>query len=125
MIELRDATLDHFDTWRDKVIQRLGEAINQHQDDGSGTTTRKPQDRSRGDELRKELEDTESDHALHQLYPPQETPLRKLPQAQRVLILHSLLLLLLSQQDLHCRVSCPSASYHRFLESPHEAPGGG
>jgi hypothetical protein len=96
MTQLRDATLDHFDTWRDKVIQRLGEAINQHQDDGSGTPKRKPQDHGRGEELKKELEDVESDHALHQLYPPQQTPLRKLPQAQRVLILHSLLLLLLS-----------------------------
>lgn len=96
MTELRDATLNHFDTWRDKVIQRLGEAINQHQDDGSESSKNKPQGDSRDDALSKELENIESDYALQQLYPPQETPLRKLPQAQRVLILHSLLLLLLS-----------------------------
>ncbi|KEF52411.1 uncharacterized protein A1O9_11652 [Exophiala aquamarina CBS 119918] len=96
MIALRDATLNHFDTWRDKVIQRLGEAINQHQDDEFDASKNMPQTHSREDELSQELEDPESDHALEQPYPPQETPLRSLPQAQRVLILHSLVLLLLS-----------------------------
>lgn len=38
MTELKDATLSHFDTWRDQVIQRLGEIINQHQDDKPGTS---------------------------------------------------------------------------------------
>ncbi|KAK5048627.1 hypothetical protein LTR84_005718 [Exophiala bonariae] len=100
MTELKEATLNHFDTWRDKVIQRLGEAINQHQEGDSGPLESKPQapgnQQNRNDQLSQKLEDTESDNALQQLYPPQETLLRKLPQAQRVLILHSLLLLLLS-----------------------------
>lgn len=98
MTELKDATLSHFDTWRDQVIQRLGEIINQHQDDKPGTSKNRPQDsgQRQNDQLSNKLEDAEADLALQQLYPPQETALKKLPQAQRVLILHSLLLMLLS-----------------------------
>lgn len=96
MTELSNAALTHFDSWRDKVIQRLGEVINQHQDDTSKAAAEKPQEQNQSQKVTKELEDAESDHALRQLYPPQATPLLSLPQAQRVLILHSLLLLLLS-----------------------------
>ena len=99
MMELKDATLAHFDSWRDKLIQRLAEILNQHQEDSSKATQNKPQEHDRSHEVTRELEDAAADHALGQLYPPQDTPLRNLPLPQRVLILHSLLLLLLSLES--------------------------
>jgi len=96
MRELSNDALAHFDNWRDKVVQRLGEVINQHQDDTSKAAANKPQGQDQDQKVTKELENVESDQAMRQLYPPHATPLRDLPQAQRVLVLHSLLLLLLS-----------------------------
>lgn len=61
-VQLKEAALKHFDEWRDKVLQRVGEAVNQ----------------------RVEREDTSA-----------ATPLRDLNEARRILIMHSILLLLL------------------------------
>ena len=96
MKELSSAALTHFDTWRDKVLQRLGEVINQHGDDTSKAAANKPQNHDEDHEVTRKLENAASDQALQRLYPPQDTTLRNLPRPQRILILHSLLLVLLS-----------------------------
>lgn len=100
MVQLKDATIEHFDTWRDRVIQRLGEVINQHKVSETNTkdATTTQQDTA-AEDVSKSMRSEEADKALHHLYPPQQTILLKLPQPQRVLLLHSLLLVLLSLES--------------------------
>jgi hypothetical protein len=103
MLALNDAVLNHFDAWRDRVAQRTGEAINQRPEAGS----EQQQHSSQKSTLRHDSttiqgrvkNDDEANTELHKLYPPQESSLRKLPRAQRVLILHCILLLLLSLES--------------------------
>ena len=103
--ELKTASLKWFDEWRQVVIARVGEVVNskktaEQQNDGvaSGETNEtplEPQQRSQkisatgqgGQYAPPKLED---------LFPRVRTPLTKLPMAQRVLVLHSVFLLLLS-----------------------------
>ncbi|RVX71220.1 hypothetical protein B0A52_04794 [Exophiala mesophila] len=100
LVDLKDAAITHFDSWRDKVIQRVGEIIN-HTQQGGGTRTKSSpsQQETQTKVTIKDMEDDDLDRALRELYPPQPTPLRELPQDQRVLILHSLLLVLLSLES--------------------------
>lgn len=100
MTQLKDAAIEHFDNWRDKVIQRLGEVINQHKVSDTGTPAASdPQEGTAATDVSKSMRNEEADTALRQLYPPQQTNLLKLPQPQRVLLLHSLLLVLLSLES--------------------------
>lgn len=101
MIQLKEAAIGHFDTWRDKVISRLGEVINQHKvsEGDSKNTSHTQHDDAAANEATKSLENEEADTALRQLYPQQQTALLKLPQSQRALLLHSLLLILLSLES--------------------------
>lgn len=91
-IQLKDAALIYFDDWRDKVLQRIGEAVNQREvDDGThhqGSISRP----SSQEQL--EAKDNATAH-LQKIFPPLETPLRDLSDARRILIMHSILLLLL------------------------------
>ena len=109
MLELKAASLQFFDAWREGVIRRVGEVVNSkeiaasHLMDASAATKGKMEVR--------ELKDKKIDpHAptgnaadssaaaamLKDLYPPVPTPLAKLEEPHRILILHSMLLLLLS-----------------------------
>lgn len=84
-------TLSHFENWRDSVLLRIGEVVNRDdepQEKGSS-------DAAKSDDLPLE-EDEERIDKMRQVYHPIETPLLDLPKATRLLILHSLLLLLLS-----------------------------
>jgi pimeloyl-ACP methyl ester carboxylesterase len=88
--KLATKTLLSFDEWRDALLQRVGEALNmdegkhdQHQSQGLGS-----------EDLPLEL-DEQSIETLHEVYPPEETPLVQLSQAKRFLVVHSVLLLLL------------------------------
>ncbi|KAJ5759509.1 hypothetical protein N7520_006665 [Penicillium odoratum] len=84
--------LTHFDDWRDTVLLRIGEVVNK--DDENQT----PQEKDAviaSDDLPLG-EDTQRMEKLAEFYHPVETPLAQLPKAKRLLILHSLLLLLLS-----------------------------
>lgn len=100
MTQLKDGATEHFDTWRDKVIQRLGEVINQHQiSDADATDASNEQQDTEAADASKSMRNEEADTALRQLYPPQQTGLLKLPQPQRALLLHSLLLVLLSLES--------------------------
>lgn len=97
-VELKEAALGHFDDWRDRVLQRVGEAVNQREADAEeggaqqvqGGTSR-PSSR---EQLQTQTEDSGRDH-LQQIFPPLETQLRELSEPRRVLIMHSILLLLL------------------------------
>ena len=100
MQELKVAALEYFDEWRDRVMGRVGEAVNERTEQ---TQQQKLQARPTEHQLpsNKKLDDTKNSEqdavsALHELNPPRSTTLTELPQPQRVLILHSLLLLLLS-----------------------------
>ena len=103
--ELKKDALNWFDEWRQGVIQRVGEVVNsketaseqkeQVSGDANQETTPENQQRlqkigtagSTGEYAPPKLED---------LFPRVRTPLTKLPMAQRVLVLHSVFLLLLS-----------------------------
>lgn len=89
IIQLKQAALDHFDSWREGVLQRVGEAVNQHEPEGEehhDPTNQGPSQQKISDDLAN----------LQKVYPPEDTPLRQLDEPRRALILHSLLLLLLS-----------------------------
>jgi pimeloyl-ACP methyl ester carboxylesterase len=98
MQDLQAAALRYFDEWQSNVIQRIGEVINAReatdsqpqgtQGEPSATQTSLEQDKFQYDE--------NVQLAVQKLYPPIESPLRMLPEAQRALIVHSILLLLLS-----------------------------
>ncbi|KAI5245396.1 DUF726-domain-containing protein [Aureobasidium subglaciale] len=108
MQELQKAALQHFDDWRDSVLLRIGEVVNQREEavsqkkEAHAQTSRVP--------AKKSPEPSKYDEgvseALRELCPPTETPLAKLGEQQRALILHSVLLLLLSLEhySAHSRV---------------------
>lgn len=116
MSELKVAALDFFDDWRDRVIERVGSAVNeQDQDtpkaasedqDASVVAGGDAPDESENDDVKLEEDDEATSTALHDLYPPRATLLTKLRTPQRALILHSLLLLLLGLESYpaHSRI---------------------
>jgi len=95
--ELKKATLKYLDDWRARVLERVGEAVNQKEEAHEQRVDAQPQAPVAPT---KRLEKTSNNEAaiaaLRKLYPPQATTLTLLGEAKRVLILHSLLLLLLS-----------------------------
>ncbi|KAI9820771.1 MAG: hypothetical protein M1827_005141 [Pycnora praestabilis] len=105
--ELKTASLKFFDEWRDAVLQRMGEVVNSKETAIKQKAKAKP---NKQDPKTKKLSGGEEDEgiatALHDLYPPIETSLAKLPEDQKLLILHSTLLLLLSLEHYiaHSRV---------------------
>lgn len=86
-------TLAHFDDWRDAVLLRLGEVVNK--DDENEDESKEPSDAAKSNDV-PIVEDEERLAKLCQIYHPVESPLAQVPKATRLLILHSLLLLLLS-----------------------------
>ncbi|KAG9692496.1 DUF726-domain-containing protein, partial [Aureobasidium melanogenum] len=108
MQELQKAALQHFDDWRDSVLLRIGEVVNQREEavsqkkEAHAQTPRVPP--------KKAPEPSKYDEgvskALIELCPPTETPLAELEEEHRALILHSVLLLLLSLEhySAHSRV---------------------
>lgn len=108
MQELQKAALHHFDDWREAVLLRIGEVVNQREEavsqkkEAHAQTPRVPS--------KKAPEPSKYDEgvsrALKELCPPTETPLAKLEEQHRALILHSVLLLLLSLEhySAHSRV---------------------
>lgn len=87
----KQRTLSHFQNWRDAVLLRIGEVVNRDDE----TQDKDSSDAAKSDDLLLD-EDKERIDRLRQVYHPIETPLLQLPKATRLLILHSLLLLLLS-----------------------------
>lgn len=94
-VELKKAALNHFDDWRDKVMERVGGAVNQ-KDAGEEIAHQGQQPRPTSEqEPETKPSDEDSRETLQRVFPALETPLRTLDEARRVLIMHSILLLLL------------------------------
>lgn len=91
-VQLKEAALDHFDGWRDKVLQRVGEAVNQREASGE---TQKEGQTSRTSSREQPVAKRDGQEHLQQIFPPLETPIQHLSDARRILIMHSILLLLL------------------------------
>jgi len=106
--ELKAASLKFFDEWREGVIQRVGEVVNSRE---TATSQLKQSDTRKAVTKPHESIDTKVDpqkpsspstddataaHVFKELYPPVSTPLAELEESHRILILHSMLLLLLS-----------------------------
>ncbi|KAJ5380572.1 uncharacterized protein N7496_003000 [Penicillium cataractarum] len=84
-------TVAHFENWRDAVLLRIGQVVNKDDE----VQEKDSSDAAKSDDIPLE-EDKERMDKLRQVYHPIETPLLQLPKTTRLLILHSLLLLLLS-----------------------------
>ncbi|KAL5003560.1 hypothetical protein BDV10DRAFT_190921 [Aspergillus recurvatus] len=86
--------LTQFDDWRDSVLLRVGEVVNrdpENQNEEAGFDLQHERPPSSYDD-----EDDSTWSRLSEVYHPIETPLIRLPKPKRLLILHSLLLLMLS-----------------------------
>ncbi|KAE8335902.1 hypothetical protein BDV24DRAFT_155659 [Aspergillus arachidicola] len=92
-------SLTSFDDWRDSVILRIGEVVNKSDgDDDDDDDEQHASTSSQASQQQAPVvpEDQGSLKKLREVFPPVKTPLLQLPEAKRLLILHSLLLLLLS-----------------------------
>jgi hypothetical protein len=108
MQELKAAALEHWDQWRSNVIQRIGEVMNSVDEEerrqNQAAAQKVPEKRTVSPSADSEATpkyDQEVNASMRKLYPPIENPLRALPEEQRTLIMHSLLLLLLSLEHYH------------------------
>ncbi|RAK96256.1 DUF726 domain protein [Aspergillus ibericus CBS 121593] len=90
--------LASFDDWRDTVLLRIGEVVNKDNE-----SDEEPSDAPQQLQEPQVDEDQGSLKKLCEVYPPVETPLAQLPKAKRLLILHSLLLLMLSLEHYNAR----------------------
>ncbi|KAK7754926.1 hypothetical protein SLS62_003010 [Diatrype stigma] len=100
MVALKKAALNFFDDWRDTVILRVGEVVNSKNAAKEQAESSRPSTANANDEPDRVEEvsqhDKEIDEALIQHYPPLETALRGYAKEKRILVLHSVLLLMLS-----------------------------
>lgn len=106
--ELGEALTRFIDQWRDSVILRVGEVVNarEAQEHNAGHShAQQPHGSAQIPERTKR--DQEVDETIHRLYPPIPTNLAALPKEKRMLILHSMVLLLLSLEHY--------AAYSRVL----------
>ena len=100
--ELKAASLNFFDDWRGKVIERVGEVINSREQavkDAKRAHTPShtaPKASDSKHEATEEAANVSAQATLEKLYPPISTPLAKLEEKSRLLVLHSTLLLMLS-----------------------------
>lgn len=99
MQDLKTAALTYYDEWRDRVFERIGEAINERPAAGSI----KQENRSSSSQVSAEQShsgpkshDKPTPDKPHEEQKNNSTPLTSLSEPKRILILHSLLLLLLS-----------------------------
>lgn len=103
MKELKQASLEFFDDWRIRVIQRVGETVNSKEKASSQLRKAHPPDSAAhappDTQIDPATADSNDDNAaasLSKLYPPIDNPLSSLPEKSKILIIHSTLLLLLS-----------------------------
>lgn len=87
--------LTQFDDWRDTVLLRVGEIVNRDAEDRDAEASSEQQDEERPRSSYDD-DDDPSWSRLSEVYHPVETPLIRLPKPKKLLILHSLLLLMLS-----------------------------
>ena len=99
--KLKEANLKWFDEWREIVILRVGEAVNSKEKAVNQREDAKPQTtKARPQQVQKinagAATNANAGPKLEDLFPRVKTLLTKLPMAKRVLVLHSVMLLLLS-----------------------------
>lgn len=95
--EIKEATasaLSFFDDWRDSLLLRVGEVVN-HDYEGSEEEGGSDSQDLESQDVPVEVNERSLDK-LRKIYPPTDTPLVDLPKAKKLLVLHSLLLLVLS-----------------------------
>ncbi|EAW18847.1 DUF726 domain protein [Aspergillus fischeri NRRL 181] len=93
--ETATCALSNYDDWRDSVLLRIGEVVNRDPEHGEVQANQNPPSEQQSQQIRSE-EDDRSIGKLREVFPPVETSLSQLPEAKKLLILHSLLLLVLS-----------------------------
>ena len=93
-------SLTSFDDWRDSVLLRIGEVVNRDEESEEDFSESDPPQQLHEPEID---EDQGSLEKQREVYRPVETPLTQLPKAKRLLILHSLLLLMLSLEHYNAR----------------------
>ncbi|KAJ5688770.1 hypothetical protein N7462_003162 [Penicillium macrosclerotiorum] len=91
----KQRALSHLEDWRDAVLLRIGEVVNKDNEDHEQRAKDSSENTTDTDVPLSE-EDKKRMEKLQQVFHPVESPLALLPKATRLLILHSLLLLLLS-----------------------------
>ena len=102
MKELKQASLKFFDQWRTNVIIRVGEVVNSREQASSDMRKANPPDstvHAPADTKVDPSNSAKSDEAtapISKFYPPIDTPLSSLDEKSKILIIHSMLLLLLS-----------------------------
>lgn len=103
MQELKKDALEFFDKWRDSVILRVGQVMNnpkelteEQKKKASIEATPNSEPPAEPRVIRSNTNIEEADAALIELYPPTSTSLYSLPKDKRKLLLNSMLLLLLS-----------------------------
>lgn len=96
--ELESGLLKFYDKWRDSVILRVGEVVNARKENSEHDPRRAEADQTHSSTLESRVskEVSEIDKDVHRLYPPVSTSLAEISEEKRVLIIHSMLLLLLS-----------------------------
>ena len=105
MKELRQSSLKFFDKWRTSVIVRVGEVVNSKEEASSQVKSANPPDSAIHAPSDTKIDPTQPTNSgdtaedLSKLYPPIETPLASLDEKSRILIIHSMLLLLLSLEN--------------------------
>ena len=103
MKELKQATLKFFDEWRTKMIVRVGEVVNSKEEASSQMKQANPPESvihapadTKVDTNDPTKSEASPDKALTKFYPPIDSPLASLDEKSKILIIHSMLLLLLS-----------------------------
>ncbi|KAE8444440.1 hypothetical protein EG329_000531 [Mollisiaceae sp. DMI_Dod_QoI] len=113
MLELKKDSLEFFDKWRESVISRVGTAVNnpkeiveEQKETASVDATPNSAPPKEAKIIRSNTNMEEADAALIELYPPTSTALYALSKDKRILLLHSMLLLLLSLEHYlgHSRI---------------------
>ena len=105
MKELRQSSLKFFDQWRTSVIVRVGEVVNSKEEASSQIKSANPPDSTIHAPSDTKVDPTQPTNSndtaedLSKFYPPIETPLASLDEKSRILIIHSMLLLLLSLEN--------------------------
>ena len=103
MKELKESSLKFFDEWRSRVIERVGDSVNSREVAKHHVKTASAPDNKihapkdvKVDAVKADSEEEKRNKTVQSLFPPLDTPLIKLPEKSKILILHSMLLLLLS-----------------------------
>ncbi|TVY90667.1 putative membrane protein [Lachnellula willkommii] len=113
MKELKKDALEFFDKWRESIILRLGQVVNNPKEvvdekvrEASAEATPNADPPTETKVLRRNTNIEEADAALVELYPPTSTHLYSLPKDKRIVLLHAMLLLLLSLEHYiaHSRI---------------------